>query len=117
VLGALKTGYTIIVSPAKAGVQIKDSWIPAPAGMTRGEHVSVTKRSFSDTSVAMCLFTLYKKSCSGEQDFFIWSNGVLENISIKPSRQNLGSSVMGYFLVSRARPISQAITPILQYSN
>jgi hypothetical protein len=31
----------MIVTPAQAGVQFKDAWIPACAGMTGGEHASV----------------------------------------------------------------------------
>jgi len=31
----------MIVTPAQAGVQFKDVWIPACAGMTDGQHASV----------------------------------------------------------------------------
>jgi hypothetical protein len=31
----------MIVTPAQAGVQLKNTWIPACAGMTDGEHIPV----------------------------------------------------------------------------
>jgi hypothetical protein len=38
----------MIVTPAQAGVQFKDAWIPACAGMTDGYHTSVLDNIFGD---------------------------------------------------------------------
>jgi hypothetical protein len=37
----------MIVTPAQAGVQFKDTWIPACAGMTGGLHASEKKHIFN----------------------------------------------------------------------
>jgi hypothetical protein len=42
----------MIVTPAQAGVQFKDAWIPACAGMTDGYHPSVLNNIFGDISGA-----------------------------------------------------------------
>ena len=39
-MSCLKINYKMIVTPAEAGVQFKDAWIPACAGMTNGQHAS-----------------------------------------------------------------------------
>jgi hypothetical protein len=42
----------MIVTPAQAGVQFKDAWIPACAGMTDGQHASVLNNSLDNISGA-----------------------------------------------------------------
>jgi hypothetical protein len=40
----------MIVTPAQAGVQFKDAWIPACAGMTVGQHASVLNNILDNIS-------------------------------------------------------------------
>jgi hypothetical protein len=40
----------MIVTPAQAGVQFKDAWIPACAGMTDGKKASGTNNIFDNIS-------------------------------------------------------------------
>jgi hypothetical protein len=40
----------MIVTPAQAGVQCKDSWIPACAGMTGGQYSSLLNIILENTS-------------------------------------------------------------------
>ena len=37
------------VTPAQAGVQFKNAWIPACAGMTNGQHASVLLNNIFET--------------------------------------------------------------------
>jgi hypothetical protein len=42
----------MIVTPAQAGVQFKDAWIPACAGMTGGQYSSLLSIILENTSRA-----------------------------------------------------------------
>ena len=43
----------MIVTPAQAGVQFKAAWIPACAGMTCGNHVTVIRNILNTISVTL----------------------------------------------------------------
>jgi hypothetical protein len=46
----LQIRYKMIVTPAQAGVQFKDAWIPACAGMTDSYHTSELNNILGNSS-------------------------------------------------------------------
>jgi hypothetical protein len=42
----------MFVTPAQAGIQFKDAWVPDCAGMTDGQHASVLNNSLDNISGA-----------------------------------------------------------------